>query len=89
VNSTDPMVRAFCSHVAAELGVSMAIAMESALSAIDIEGDGNPHATACWEAVRWVLNRKDRLLVEKLAALERLLNNRGTIRLPQDLGWQS
>jgi hypothetical protein len=40
-----------------------------------------------WEAIRWVLRQPGRSIGERLEALGKVLNNKGLLRLPQDLGW--
>jgi hypothetical protein len=83
---TDTLVRRFCALLRAS-GFEGAALLESALHAIDLEGDGNREAAAMWEAIRGVLRQPGRSIGERLDALSRVLNNKGLLRLPQDLGW--
>jgi hypothetical protein len=82
----DP-VAGFLSEVYAAGMCTEALKLAQALHEIDIEGDYNPHASLCWEGVRFVLARRDKSLGQRMEALQKVLTNRGTIRLPQDLGW--
>jgi hypothetical protein len=86
MSTLDPLIRNFCKELRARGFLNVAL-IEAALLAIDTEGDGNPDAAACWEAIRWVLSRNERGAGEKMEALGKLLNNKGVIRLPEDLGW--
>jgi hypothetical protein len=84
----DPLVARFCDQLVSEGLIAEAVEMELALHAIDLEGDGNRDAAAMWEAIRWVLRQPGRSIGERLEALGRVLSNKGTIRLPADLGWK-
>jgi hypothetical protein len=44
-----------------------------ALRALDIEADGNPDATMCFEAVHWIITQQRCSLDERVKALHRLL----------------
>jgi hypothetical protein len=84
---TDPLVVRFTDQLVSEGWIAEAVEMELALHAIDLEGDGNREAAAMWEAIRWVLRQPGRSIGERLEALGKVLNNKGLLRLPQDLGW--
>jgi hypothetical protein len=80
-------VSRFCAELI-DLGlVTEAARFAGMMDELDLEADTNPHATACFMAVEWVLGRQERGVVEKLRALQRVCTNNGVIRLPADLGW--
>jgi hypothetical protein len=83
----DPLLVRFTNQLVSEGLIAEAVEMELALHAIDLEGDGNREAAAMWEAIRWVLRQPGRSIGERLEALGKVLNNKGLLRLPQDLGW--
>jgi hypothetical protein len=62
----------------------------SAILAVDIEADGNPHMLQFHAGVDWIL-RQDRTAEEKLEALRRLSSLKGKVTASmQDLtGWST
>jgi hypothetical protein len=54
----------------------------TALSALDFEGDGNPDAVTCFEAVLWIL-RQPRSHEEKIKKLHKLFAlPQGSVHIP-------
>jgi hypothetical protein len=60
--------------------------MAQALSAIDIEGDGNAHAIVCMQAIEWIM-AQPRTLDEKIEALHKLSSIRGKVSIPCMRAW--
>ena len=53
-------------------------AVEDALSALDIEADGNPHALQAFSAAEWII-RQNRTIEEKCFALMKLFSLPGAV----------
>ena len=67
---------------------SAADQIEAALRATDAEADGNPHAAAMFEAITWIAGHTGRSLVERVIALNKLIDHDGSgIELHAFTGW--
>jgi hypothetical protein len=53
-------------------------AVETALEALDIEADGNPHAQQAFQAACWII-RQPRTIEEKVFALSKLFSLPGAV----------
>jgi hypothetical protein len=79
VNAIEKFVSECCAD--RELA-AQASEVEAALSALDLEGDGNPDAVTCFEAVLWIL-RQPRSHEEKIKQLHKLFSlPQGPIHIP-------
>jgi hypothetical protein len=54
-------------------------AVETALEALDIEADGNPHALQAFEAACWIIKKPTRTTEEKIFALTKLFSLPGAV----------
>jgi hypothetical protein len=63
-------------------------AVETALSALDIEADDNPHAQQAFQAACWII-RQPRTIEEKIFALTKLLSLPGAavVNMHELTGW--
>jgi hypothetical protein len=52
--------------------------VETALGALDLEADGNPHAQQAFEAACWII-RQPRTIEERVFALTKLFNLPGAV----------
>jgi len=70
----------FIAEVRHYSGDADADALVKALRALDLEGDYNPHATAAFDAILWIISQP-RPLVERLKALTKFCLQRGQITI--------
>ena len=63
-------------------------AVETALTALDIEADGNPHALQAFGAAEWII-KQNRTIEEKVFALTKLFSLPGAVvvNLHELTGW--
>jgi hypothetical protein len=64
-------------------------AVEDALTALDLEADGNLHAQQAFEAARWIIRQQQRTIEEKVFALTKLFSLPGAVvvNLHELTGW--
>jgi hypothetical protein len=62
--------------------------VEDALSALDLEADGNPHALQAFGAAEWII-KQNRTIEEKVFALTKLFSLPGAVvvNLHELTGW--
>jgi hypothetical protein len=61
-----------------------------ALTALDIEADGNPHALQLFMGVCWIINRREHPVHERAQKVLELVSMRGkmVIRMKEWTGWR-
>jgi hypothetical protein len=68
---------------------SSACEINNAITALDLEADGNPHALQLFEGVMWIARQRQRPLRERVEAIFRLVSLRGkvVVNLREFCGW--
>jgi hypothetical protein len=69
--------------------VASAPEIRRGLDALDIEGDGNMHALALYEAVCWILNQRQHSVLERMEKVAELtaLKGRQVLNMREWTGW--
>jgi hypothetical protein len=83
-------IERFSADIAGEFGVAVSLQFDSAMAAIDLEGDGNPDACAFVMAVEWIAGHRDRTVMERIDMIDKLrrLKGRNVITMREFTGWQ-
>jgi hypothetical protein len=68
----------------------LAAEFNRALTALDIEGDYNPHALQLFEGVMWIINHRERPVAERAQKVLELVSMKGkvVVNMREFSGWR-